>query len=1405
VAKKEIGEIIQVDKGGGTVEYKARLPKGAIVVFSQTLIQPARMTLLTPGARVLVEHDLGRVVAVSTNLSQAQTGVVTAVKRRPGSVAYVVDIEQGGTLEIAKDKIQPHPNDRPLLIGAVLDLQFDGGALTTARLVKETDVATITSTNLGQNTVSIVGKGAGGFTVRLAPEEIRQVQIGDVVDLEIAYTAEGKRKLQMMRRPAAPVDLAAPVKQAAPVRPEARKESPRPGSEKQRTSPGQTTPSPQAGARPGPQAAVTPPSVDRPPSAPIEAETFGLDLLMFEQVKRAGHRQEIVAFIEKHARDGLIEWYDLKAGRPARTQQPARPLPPQIQQAIQGAMPEFRGFFQHQALALDAIRHDRNLVIVTQTASGKTLSYNPAIFEYLLGNPQGHVLYVFPLNALMMDQLEKIHEMIQALEKQGVKVSAARMMGGMSAGERDTAARECPNIVVTNPEMLNYLLDRSDRDWRAFFAGLKLIVIDEVHSYRGIFGVHMTGIVRRLLITARRLGADPRFVISSATVNNPLDLASRLTALPQSEFFMLDPEQDGSQQADKHWLVLNPDWGARSSRYNNYQEVAAEVFVEMLLSRDSKGKPSPLNTILFCRSMREVRAIKNLVDQRLDQRAPHLKRKVKSYISANLTTEVKREIYNGLRSGDLLGVISTNALEAGIDIGSLDACIIAGFPFSVMALRQMAGRVGRKKEGLVCFIPFPLSSLDQYYSDHPDLLLTQPPEEFVVDPHNPYIARKHINAAAYPTALSDEELIHYWGQRAGEIALQAQKDRVMFHQKDRWMGTKRDFRVQDDVYQIGNIRSNVQVPYVVCRANGTCSLSAECFDPNKRTCESRITLLDQQYVYRDCHPGAVYESPDQGLFRILSVDDTQRMVKAEPLPDDFLERTFVEADIEMELNGEPRAKKQIIPGVEMAWGSATVTRLFTGYQTYTLQPARRCRRCRKEFDETIDSCPTCRRPTERFFNHSKQERKDFPPPYEQGFRIVLKTVSCWLTIQPQIEAELDSCSPCRLPGDQNRVMGWLKRPLDLNSLPARLHLTDEEKKVISEYHKQASQALAQAQLTVRETLLFPGIYGKCLLSALRRQVRESRALELYQALTGYPVTDDLRHVCRNCRRSVLLPAMHTLEHAVDARYPSVALGDRSDIGALTTLGHPATGLPTIFWFDNYEGGLGAAEKIYELILRLLETGRNAITSCTCTTIEGCPRCTYIPDCGSGNADLSKPAGILLISKLLGSEPAQDYLPFLYKKRRAEEFDKAYKSNEMAASEQGVGEEAPAAALLDPYQVLRLQRRVHTPVVNKAFEVRSREIVDETPPLSAEQLNQAFQAVTKISLADWQTRPGAQPYEVLEVLPSASLKMIQQIYRVIALHIHPDANPAKTAWANELMKQLNAAYDAILKEKNGRRR
>ena len=188
----------------------------------------------------------------------------------------------------------------------------------------------------------------------------------------------------------------------------------------------------------------------------------------------------------------------------------------------------------------------------------------------------------------------------------------------------------------------------------------------------------------------------------------------------------------------------------------------------MLLSRDADGKPSPLNTILFCRSMREVRAIGRLVDQRLEQRAPHLKHKVKSYISANLTIDVKREIYNGLRSGALLGVISTNALEAGIDIGSLDACIIAGFPFSVMALRQMAGRVGRKEEGVVLLHPLP-AQLAGPVLQRPPRPAARPSRR-----RSSWSIRRTPTSPAStstrppsPPGSSESDLRRYWGERAG--------------------------------------------------------------------------------------------------------------------------------------------------------------------------------------------------------------------------------------------------------------------------------------------------------------------------------------------------------------------------------------------------------------------------------------------------------------------------------------------------------------------------------------------------------------------------------------------------------------------------------------------------------------
>jgi DEAD/DEAH box helicase domain-containing protein len=1373
MAKSEIGTIIDVIKEGRP-QYKVRLDDGPVVIVDAGQVSPARLTLLPRGTRLRVTHDLGKVEAASTELTLELRGQVKAVLHQAQGPAYRLDMEQGEPRLVRHSLLAPPPPG-DLQAGAVLALTLENGQVKTARLVSERFTCQVLNVDPSKNVVRVRSSSSVTYNVRLDPAELRRISPGDQLEMEIVYAADGGRKIILQTPP----PKAAPVPQAQP-----------PSAGRGRVKP----------AGPAQPTKSAPQPEPRP--APAEAEIVGLDPVYFEQRKREGHRFEIMSFLEEHKRDGLVEWYRLKPGKAAEYARPQRPLPPVLEKAIAASVDHFHSFFSHQSRALDAIRSERNLVMVTQTASGKTLGYNPGIFEYLLEHPTGHALYLFPLNALMTDQKEKIDQLVAALAAQGARLSAEMLLGGMS-DQRATLARSSPNILATNPEMLGVVLNEAVQ-WQAFFSGLKYIVIDEVHSYRGIFGLHMAGLVRRLLITARRYGAEPRCLISSATVSNPLDLAERLTSLPADSFELL--QEDGSAQASKHWTVLNPDWGSAASRYDNYLSVAAAVFVELVTRKNARGQASPLNTLLFCRSIRDVNRAAKQIRDTLARQAPGLVDKVKAYVSASLSIQEKREIYARLRSGSLIGVVSTNALEAGIDIGKLDAGIIAGFPFSVMAMRQMAGRIGRQNEGLVCFVPHPLSSLDQYYREAPEHLLTQPPELFVIDPHNPYIARKHINAVAQALGgLPAADLERYWGGRGAEIARQAAADGAMSLKAGRWLGTRRNFNNPDDVYAVHNIRSNASRPYAVCLDDAQpCNFaSGECLNPTRKTCPRQVTTLDREYIYRDCHPGAIYEATTGKLYRVTRFDDRQRVVRVVELPDSTLERTYVEEDTSVEIGkaGEPQKRRRLADGIELAWGEVTVTRLFTGYYRYTLIPARRCRYCHREYEGEPLVCPRCRRATEGFFNRSRPERIDFPEEHQLGFQIVLKTSACWLTVRPEIEDKLEAASPCKLPGDQNKVLRWLKKPLDLNNLPVALKLTEAEKSWVQDYYARAAKAVADRPPGPQEAQLFPGLYGQCLLAALRAKMPEGRALELYQALSGYPVTEDLRHVCRKCQTSSLFPAMHTLEHSVVTRYPSVALGDPSDLGTFTTLGHSQTGLPSVFWFDDYEGGLGAAEKVYDVFGRLVELGAETIQACACTTLEGCPRCTYLGGCSEGNAELSKAAGVALAALIRDKPFPAELQAFLYRKKRQGDFDRVYDKNEYGAAARGVGEEAPQAAASTPNVLLRVQSFVHRPVLLKAFEVRSQEIDEEVPPLSATALNAAFNEIQPAALAgDWHFEPALRPYEVLEVLPNASLRMIQQVYRVIALQVHPDRNPGKTAWANEMMKILNDAYDRILKER-----
>lgn len=1361
--KSEIGTVIQVFKGARP-EYQVRLKHGEIVIVAHTQIQPDRSTLLIKGSQLKVNHELGRVQSASTDLSLEQSArVVSPVRKPPG---YKLELEDGSRFVVSREAVRLHPR-RDLLIGAVLSVRIEAEKITQVTLVSEKQPVRVEKTDLEAGTVRVTADGES-LAVRLPREILRDLHPGDNLGMEIHYSAQGERKVTLEK-------VSSPVKE----RPAAPKE------------PAQVS---------APRPAVPP----REKPAAIEAELAGIDREYLEQRRKENHRPEIMRFLNEHVRTGLIEWYRMREAKPPRFSQPKSPLFPPVDLALHGADKAFQSFYLHQARALDAIRAGRNLVIVTPTASGKTMSYNPAIFEQICQNSSARALYLFPLNALMTDQKEKIDSLREQLARQNITIEADLLVGGMQTA-RYEIARKNPHILATNPEMLSVILNEAPRYWSQFFANLQYVVVDEVHSYRGIFGVQMSGLLRRLLLTARSFGAEPRFILSSATVSNPLDLAARLTSLPEAQFDLISDPEDGSQQACKHWAVLNPDWGSKSGRYDNYLNVAASIFVELITAKNSEGRWAPLNTILFAKSMREVNRLYKLVQENLRQRRPELAERVYKYISAELGTQEKRNIYEGLRTGKLLGVVSTNALEAGIDIGKLDACIITGFPFSVMSMRQMAGRVGRHAEGLVLYVPHPFSFLDQYYRDHPDLLLSQPPEVFVVDPTNPYIARKHLNAAALgPKGLAQADAEQLWGKGALEILMQAVQEGVMRRVNGRFFGSRRDYNNTQDPYAIQSLRSNPQKPYALCLDDGQpCALTPECFNLSRRGCPRRIAAIDQEFIYRDCHPGAIYEAPTGKLYQITDFDEAHRSVRAVEQPETLLERTYVEEDTTVEIVGGARGERELQPGVKIAWGNVVITRSFTGYYTHTLLPVRRCRRCRKEYDEGIPACPICGHHTEMVFNYSRPTRHDFPKPYQHGFSITHRTVASWITVAAELESGLEPASPCKLPGEENRVQQWLKLPLHLDRLPHRLNLTPAEKALLEQYHQQAGEQIRGQKTAPGEALLFPGIYRQCLLHALRAQGTESRALEIFQAVTGFPVTDDLRHICRKCQTSALMPALHTLQHTVGMRYPSVALGDQSDLGSLVTLGHSGTGKPSVFWYDTYEGGLGASEKVFEKIEALLEVGAKSMLDCACSTVEGCPRCTQVPGCDQGNDGLSKAAALELINLILRSNYTLGYRPFFYRQKRAEEFHRAYEKNQFASNERGIGDESPQAdrPVQDPFTLLRVQRQAHERVVQKAFEVRSTEIVDEVPPLSAVELSHALQSLQQRSFPQgWNFHKNMTPYQVIEVLPAASVKMVQQIYRVIALEVHPDANPERQAWANEMMKLLNQAYETIMVEK-----
>ena len=433
-----------------------------------------------------------------------------------------------------------------------------------------------------------------------------------------------------------------------------------------------------------------------------------------------------------------------------------------------------RRLYTHQAKVYESAMAGRHTVVVTPTASGKTLSYNLPILQQLLQYPDARALYLFPTKALSQDQQSALNEIVLAGE---VGIRIATYDGDTPSSVR-VSARDSGRIIISNPDMLHSGILPNHPKWIRFFSSLKFVVIDEVHTYRGVFGSHMTNVLRRLKRIAHFYGADPLFICCSATIGNPGQLAERII---EEKVELI--EENGAPAGEKHLILYNPPYvdrvqGIRRGTVNESQRLALA-----LIRRGVK-------TIVFARSRVRVELIAGYINKAL---ANHYMQgeipTVEAYRGGYLPSE-RRSIERGLRDGSISGVVSTNALELGIDIGGLDAAIMAGFPGSIASSWQQAGRAGRSTTLSAAIMVASSGPIDQYIMAHPEYFLSRPPEEAHIDPDNLYILMDHLKCAVFelPFGPGDQ-----FGGEVEELLQELQQAGVVRHTGGRWYWSDRSY------------------------------------------------------------------------------------------------------------------------------------------------------------------------------------------------------------------------------------------------------------------------------------------------------------------------------------------------------------------------------------------------------------------------------------------------------------------------------------------------------------------------------------------------------------------------------------------------------------------------------------
>ncbi|HEV2875193.1 MAG TPA: DEAD/DEAH box helicase [Thermoleophilaceae bacterium] len=589
----------------------------------------------------------------------------------------------------------------------------------------------------------------------------------------------------------------------------------------------------------------------------------------WEPLLETGAAEELVATSREAARPGIV------------TALP-EDVHPSLREALAGAGIE--SLWSHQADVFDCARRGHTIV-TTGTASGKSLAFNLPVLDTLASDLAARAFYLYPTKALAQDQARKLSQL-------GGRFLRHAIYDGDTPREERRAIRQRSNLILTNPDMLHVGVLPNHRSWGDVLANLAWVVVDEAHVYRGVFGSHVANVLRRLRRLARAYGAEPRFVLTSATIANPRQLAENLTGL---DMHLVD--HDGAPHAEREVVMWNPPLvdealGKRASALSE-----AAMLLAGLVERG-------VRTICFLKSRRGVELIQRVARLRLEEAGrPDLAERIAPY-RAGYTPMQRREIERRLSEGELLAVVATDALELGIDVGDLDAAMCVTFPGTVASLRQMWGRAGRRDAGLAMYVAGE-DALDQFFCRHPDEFLERPVERAILDHESEEIHLAHLGAAAYELPLTPEDE-DVFGERWEEHAQRLVKQGRLRERGGRYLP-------RGPGYPAARIALRSASPDSVAIVESTGG--------------EVIGTVESSRAHSAVHPGAVYLHMG-AAYEVEDLDLHGHRAIVRPFDGDWYTQPKKESETWIEQVRERRS----CCGVELSFGIVSVTEQVVAYQ-----------------------------------------------------------------------------------------------------------------------------------------------------------------------------------------------------------------------------------------------------------------------------------------------------------------------------------------------------------------------------------------------------------------------------------------------------------------------------------------